>query len=392
MKLAWVSAPMWANTGYGKVTREFMKRIQYPEQKIVITTGGINSGPFIEWGGVKHYPGQTVERQKGDLFIGNLRQLMHETGSDTCVLHNDAWAFRETIKEVAQEFVSVTYSPIDGGHISPEEHEAISVATERAAMCKYVEKELAKDGLSSVYIPHGVDTKVYKSMKRDDIRDSLQIPKDEFVIGFVGTNISKRKGQAEMMMAFKKILDAGYKFKVVMVTNVDGVSQGGYNMWKLADYIGVPKDILLFPSNVFSFSEEEMAAWYNSFDILLNISHGEGFGIPMLESMACGTPVIATNFSSMTELVDGHGWLTPVRALDVYTLKNQFLATPDYDVAADQIMKCMDNPDLVKSTGKRAQQFAQKYDWDLIAPSWDRMFRKLDNEGHFPPYRVASYK
>lgn len=392
MKLAWVSAPMWANTGYGKVTREFMTRLKYPEQKVVITTGGINSGPFVEWGGIKHYPGQTVERNKGDLYMPNLKQLMQETNSDTCLFHNDAWAFRDIIKDIAREYVSVTYSPIDGGRASPEEFDAISSATERVAMCKYVKTELDKVGLSSVYIPHGVDTKVYKPGSKDEWREKFQIPKDEFIIGFVGTNISKRKGQSEMMMAFKQAHDAGKKFRVIMVTNIDGVSQGGYNMWKLADYIGLPRDRLLFPSQAFSFTEEEMAGWYNTFDVLINISRGEGFGIPILESMACGTPAICTDFSSMTELTDGHGWLIPVRALDVYTLKNQYLAIPDYDKAGETLIKLIDNPELVKSTGKRACAFAQKYDWDIIAPAWDTLFRKLDQEGHFPPYRVTQYK
>jgi glycosyltransferase involved in cell wall biosynthesis len=366
--------------------------MKYPEEKIVITTGGINSGPFVEWGGIKHYPGATVERQKGDLYMPNVKPIMAETGCDCVVLHNDAWAFRETIKELANEYVTITYSPIDGGKISPEEFDAIASATERVAMCKYVENELTKIGLSSTYIPHGVDTKVFNPQSKDEWREKFTLPKDEFIIGFVGTNISKRKGQAEMLMAAKMALDAGKKFKIVCITNIDGVQQGGYNFWRLADYLGVPRDVLLFPSNSFSFTEEEMAGWYNSFDILVNVTRGEGFGIPILESMACGTPAMATDFSSMTELVDGHGILIPVLALDIYTLKNQFLAIPDYNKFGEELIKLIDNHDVVESMGKRACQFAQKYDWDHITPSWDRLFRRIDSEGHFPPYRTAYYK
>ncbi len=392
MRLAWVSAPAWANTGYGKVTRNFIQRMKYPEEKIVITTGGLQSGPFVEWQGIKHYPGNTVERQKGDLYIGNLIPTMIDTKCDTVILHNDAWAFRDIIREAAQNFITMTYSPIDGGNISPEETEAVASATERIAMCHYVEKELAKVGLSSVYIPHGVDTKVYNPQDKMQWRETFGIPKDEFVVGFVGTNISKRKGQAEMFMGFKKALDAGKKFKVIMITNIDGLAQGGYNLWRLADYVGLPRDMFLFPTASFSFTEQEMAGWYNSFDILVNISRGEGFGIPMLESMACGTPVIATDFSSMTELVGGSGILVPPKAIDIYTLKNQALAISDYDIFGEQLIRCIDNHDLVKSMGKRSNQAAQKYDWDKVAPAWDKLFKRIDSEGHFPPFKTMVYK
>jgi len=392
MNLAWVSAPIWAATGYGKVTREFLPKLKYPEQKIVITTGGLSSGPFVEWNGIKVYPGMSSQLAKGDIHIANLEKLLHDTKTDFWVLHNDAWAYRENIKKVGMKYPCVTYSPIDGGHVSVEELEALSVAIERVAMCDYAEREITKHGLSAVNIPHGVNTKIYNPQSKDEWRDIFKLPKDEFIIGFVGTNISKRKGQAELMMALKKVFDTGRKFSIVMITNVNGQASGGYDLWKLAQYIGLPKHLLRFPTDSFSFTEEEMAGWYNAFDIFVNVSRGEGFGIPILESQACSTPVIATDFSSMTELVEGHGILIPPKSLDVYTLKTQYLAIADVDKFADGIIKCIDRPDWVKSMGKRACKFTQKYDWNKLAPRWDRMFKKLEDTGFFPPYAVKEYK
>jgi glycosyltransferase involved in cell wall biosynthesis len=53
---------------------------------------------------------------------------------------------------------------------------------------------------------------------------------------------------------------------------------------------------------------EVMAATYSAMDVLLAPSHGEGFCVPLIEAQACGTPVIATDFSAQPELV-GAGWL-----------------------------------------------------------------------------------
>jgi len=392
MRLAWVSACPWANTGYGKVTREFMRRIKYPDEKCIITLGGFATGPYIEWEGIKCYPGHSSDRGRGDVVLRDLAQLMEVSGSTHWVFHSDAWAFRTTIKEISQQYPCMVYSPIDGGHVSAEEYTALAGCQERVAMSKYADVEIKKTGLSSTHIPHGVNTAIYKPQDKMEWREVLGLPKDKFIFGFVGTNISKRKGQAEIFMGLKKLYDAGLDFVVVMVTNIDGQQSGGYNLWQLADYVGLPRNRLLFPKLAYTYTEEEMAGWYNAFDILLNLSRGEGFGIPMLESQACGTPVIANDFSSMTELVGGHGILIPPKTLDVYTLKTQYLAIGDPEQFAKEAQKCIENPDLVKSMGKRAHKFAQQYDWDKIAPRWDRLFKRIDNEGYFPPYNIREYK
>jgi len=390
MKLAWVSAPPWANTGYAKVTRNFISRIKYPEI-VCVTTGGLHAGPFVEWNGIKVYPGMQAEVGKGNITLYALERVLRDEKCTHWVFHSDAWAYRKLIRDVGVKYNAILYSPIDGGHVSPEEVQALQIAQERVAMCKYAEKEIQKAGMSTTYIPHGVDTKVFKPLNKDECREKMGLPKDKFIVGFIGTNISKRKGQAEMMMGFKKAIDAGKQFMAVLGTDQDGQNVGGYNFWQLADYVGVPRGVMLFPANMYTFTEEEMAIMYNSFDVLVNLSRGEGFGIPILEAEACGTPVIATDFTSMTELVGGHGMLVPVRILDIYTLKTQYHAIADYDAFGDALIKCIDNHDLVKSMGKRAHQFAQKYDWDKIAPKWDTMFRKLDKQGFFPPYLVKEF-
>ena len=392
MRLAWVAASPWANTGYGKVTREFMRRIKYPDEKCIITLGGFTAGPYLDWEGIRCYPGHSIDRGRGDVVLGDLPKLMEVSGSTHWVFHSDAWAFRTTIQEVSKQYPCMVYSPIDGGHVSAEEYAALAGCQERVAMCKYADREIKKTGLSSTYIPHGVDTSVYKPQDKMEWREVLGLPKDKFIFGFVGTNISKRKGQAETFMGLKKMYDAGLDFIVVMVTNVNGQQSGGYDLWQLADYVGLPRKFLYFPKLAYSYTEEEMAGWYNAFDVLINLSRGEGFGIPILESQACGTPVIANDFASMTELVEGHGIIIPPKALDIYTLKTQYLAIGDPDKFAEEAQRCVENPDLVKSMGKRAHKFAQQYEWDKVAPRWDRLFKRIDNEGFFPPYNIKEYK
>src|SRR5439155_19926136 len=55
--------------------------------------------------------------------------------------------------------------------------------------------------------------------------------------------------------------------------------------------------------------DAELPLWYNIADIFAYPSLYEGFGLPALEAMACGTPVIASNTSSLPEVVGEAGIL-----------------------------------------------------------------------------------
>jgi glycosyltransferase involved in cell wall biosynthesis len=57
-------------------------------------------------------------------------------------------------------------------------------------------------------------------------------------------------------------------------------------------------------------AEDQLRTWYRSLDVLLNATYGEGFGMPIIEALACGIPVIGTESTAMTEKIPaGAGWL-----------------------------------------------------------------------------------
>jgi glycosyltransferase involved in cell wall biosynthesis len=64
---------------------------------------------------------------------------------------------------------------------------------------------------------------------------------------------------------------------------------------------------------------EEMALWYNSAEVFVYPSVFEGFGLPVLEAMACGTPVITSNVSSLPEVAQGAGLCLPPHDIAVWT-------------------------------------------------------------------------
>lgn len=64
---------------------------------------------------------------------------------------------------------------------------------------------------------------------------------------------------------------------------------------------------------------EEIALWYNSAECFIYPSVFEGFGLPVLEAMACGAPVITSNVSSLPEVAGDAGLCLPPDQLEVWT-------------------------------------------------------------------------
>jgi len=67
-------------------------------------------------------------------------------------------------------------------------------------------------------------------------------------------------------------------------------------------------------------SAEDLPLWYNSAEVFVYPSVYEGFGLPVLEAMACGAPVILSNASSLPEVAGETALLIPPREVEAWTV------------------------------------------------------------------------
>jgi len=112
--------------------------------------------------------------------------------------------------------------------------------------------------------------------------------------------------------------------------------------------------------------DSQMPALYNSCTAFVLPSRGEGWGIPYMESMALGKPVIATNWSGNTEymtkenslLIDSEGLkevdADQIRDCSIYA--GQMLAEPNVDGCAQHVRFVYEHPDEAAKIGARARQ------------------------------------
>jgi glycosyltransferase involved in cell wall biosynthesis len=84
--------------------------------------------------------------------------------------------------------------------------------------------------------------------------------------------------------------------------------QGGFDLRPLVEALELT-DSIYFPDAAYyllGLDDAFLARLYNAADVAIQTTSGEGFGLPILEAQACGTPVLTTACSSMPELT-AHG-------------------------------------------------------------------------------------
>jgi glycosyltransferase involved in cell wall biosynthesis len=153
----------------------------------------------------------------------------------------------------------------------------------------------------------------------------------EYIL-FVG-NIEPRKNLITLLKAYKELspkLQAKYSLLLIgakgwldnEITNmVINMRVEGLRVIQPTDYV----------------VDEDLPALYSGASVFAYISQYEGFGIPPIESMACGTPVISSNNSSLPEAVGSAA--IQIDALDVPALTSSLATVLTDKKIADQLIE-----------------------------------------------------
>ena len=176
----------------------------------------------------------------------------------------------------------------------------------------------------------------------------------DFIL-FVST-IEPRKNLPTLLKAYRQLLDS-YKAEVKLAV----VGRRGWlseEVFTLVDELRLTDDIL-FLGRV---PVEDLLHLYNTAQLLVQPSFYEGFGLPPLEAMACGTPVVVSNVSSLPEVVGDAGLLVdPENASEI--------TVAIWRVLTDETLR----EDLIAKGFKRAQCFS----WEKTALQTLELYRRV---------------
>lgn len=193
---------------------------------------------------------------------------------------------------------------------------------------KHIQKRYRTD---VTVIPHGVATDVFKTGERDpEFRRRLGISEDSFILVCVGRLVKWK----------------GYQTVVKAISNVESVEllvigSGGYkaSLEDLSAECGVAKRVH-FVGEVKNY---DIPYYLGHSDVYVHPAHGEeAFGITLLEAMACGLPVIASDKGAIPEVLGGKGglvipaadtnaWAGAIRDLMADDVRRRALAEAGYD-------------------------------------------------------------
>ena len=242
------------------------------------------------------------------------------------------------------------------------------------------------------YIPHGVDCKIFKPYSPEEkIKCKEEIGyNDKFVFLNIGTNKGIQKNWPGLFYAYKIFLinNPEAKKDTILHCHTDMHSADGYDLELLAKRYGIAENVFYVDVKLNSGTPPEMIArLYNLADCFVSASMGESFGLPLLEAMACGIPVIFPNHSTGPQLVG-----EPKTGLlaDLMKMKNgqEFgltspLVSDKFWMDPVCMAECMEtiykDKKLREQFSKNGVKFAKEFDWEKkVIPMWIDFFKEIE--------------
>lgn len=312
--ILWYSNAPWSATGYGQQTAQAIHRLKKENHKVAVATNYGFEGGLTNWQGFPIYP-KGVTPYSDDVMAAHYLQWASENPELEPLLITlfDVWVFKSASLDAVPKIVS--WVPIDHTPAPPAVInwcKKPNVTT--LAMSQFGLKMLHNAGVDALYVPHGIED-VYKytpNIKGITGRQLMGVPEDAYVVMMNSANKGNsppRKAFGENLLAFAMF--AKNHPDAYLYMHCEQVSPTGVNLSELARACGIPADRIVFadPYAVRNgMPVEVMPALYSAADVLLAVSMGEGFGIPVVEAQACGTRAITSNQTAQLEL-NGHGWL-----------------------------------------------------------------------------------
>ena len=110
-------------------------------------------------------------------------------------------------------------------------------------------------------------------------------------IFFWNNRNARRKQSGTLIWWFKEFLDEVGKDQAMLLMHTDVKDPNGQDLEAIIQQLGLSDGEVMFSTE--KLPPQNLAAIYNMADCTVNISDAEGFGLATLESLACGTPIIA---------------------------------------------------------------------------------------------------
>jgi glycosyltransferase involved in cell wall biosynthesis len=232
------------------------------------------------------------------------------------------------------------------------------------------------------YLPHAVNPKWYKSLEEKEYANLAQKEKTFF---FWTNRNARRKQSGSLVWWYKEFLDKVGHDKAYLLMHTDPKDPNGQDLIAIAEEIGLTRDN--FGVSTAKVPPDVMAQFYNAADCTINISDAEGFGLSVLESLSCGTPVIINKTGGMQDqAISETGEVFGVAiepcskavigSQEVPYIYEDRISKEDFIAALTKIHNL--SREERKAIGKKGLEFVQnKFNFEQYAKSWDKIMQEV---------------
>ena len=220
-------------------------------------------------------------------------------------------------------------------------------------MKENLQQGILQDALSIHVISNGVDVGQFRPYPAADARREFDLPQDQPIALFAAASLSnRRKGFNEAARAMRILQDRMSEPPLLITMgNTKGITGGrGGDSVRHFGFVGDP---------------EQQAKLYAAADLFLCTTLADAQPQTALESIACGTPIVAFNVGPMPDIVGGesHGWISPA------------LTPPSL---ADTIEHALSDPRRLDEVGERCRKKAeQDFSLDVQTDQYIALYESL---------------
>ncbi len=202
----------------------------------------------------------------------------------------------------------------------------------------------------SMVVYNGIDMSRFCKNRNQNLRKELNINDDDFVF----TNVSRfneAKDHKTLVNAFSLVHQKNPKTKLLLVGDGELRSE----IQKQIENSGISDFVIL--AGIHTNTQD----YYNASDCFVLSSVYEGFGLVLVEAMACELPVVSTDCGGTKEIIVEKNDLVPIKEPDL-------LAAKMFEVMSY-------STEQIENVGKRNRNAVEKFDLERITDKWELLYK-----------------
>jgi N-acetyl-alpha-D-glucosaminyl L-malate synthase BshA len=208
-------------------------------------------------------------------------------------------------------------------------------------------------------IPNGIELDRFSNLpKKEEVLSKIGIDKQENVIIFVG-RLCYVKGVKYLIQAMNIITKENRKVKLLII----GDGEERQNLENFVKELNLENNVIFLGN----FHNEKIPEYMSASDIFVLPSLSEGFPVVILEAMACGLPIVATNVGGIPYIIKER--------------ENGFLVMPkNAEQIAEKVLYLIENKNILKEISENNKERVKDYNLNNVVEKLEKIYFYVKNK------------